>query len=149
MKKILLLSVISSALSATTLFDQVKEAAPNTQSDNSVDLSGISTSKEISGISVDQLASLLVNNGENLKDEITKPGVLTKVSNFFTLVIDKGKKLLGFGDNQSTIQNGSLSQVYNLITKNPDLTSQVSAIYEQLKNNPAVMNTLQNLLKNN
>jgi hypothetical protein len=149
MKKILLLSVISFVISASTIYDQVKESATNTQSDNSDDLSYISTSKETSGISVDQLASLLVNNSENLKDEITKPGVLTKVSNFFTSVIDKGKKLLGFGDNQSTSQNGSLSQVLNLITKNPDLTSQVSAIYEQLKNNPAVMNTLQNLLKNN
>jgi hypothetical protein len=149
MKKILILIVISFALSASTIFDKVKNADVNKKSDNSVDLSDISTSEQISKLTVDQLASLLINNSESLKNEINKPGVLSKVSNLFTSVIEKGKKLLGFGDNQSTSQNGISSQFINLINKNPDLTSQFSVIYQQLKNNPAVINTLQNLLKNN
>jgi hypothetical protein len=105
MKKILLLSVISFAIADSTFFDQVKEAADNKQSDNSVDLSDISTSEQFSGPLVDKIASLLINNDENLKDENNNPGVLSKVSNFLTTAIDKVKKYLGFGGNQLTKTN--------------------------------------------
>jgi hypothetical protein len=156
MKKILLLSVISAAISAdTNFYDLVKSNDQNPKVIDGLKLSGEDYSNQnAEPTSAQQLLSLisaLGNNSLAKSQELTDKNAKTS---FLHGIYNKLKGFLGFDETSPPSQENILIKLKNLLQGQPnstsqDLISQIPGKYQQLKNdNPDLINSLGDYLKN-